>query len=391
VGQVPCRSLRIAVIGAGIGGLTAADALLNLGFEVEVYERASELGEVGAGLQLGPNAIKVLRALGFEDQVRAIGFEPRNQISLSADGTLRSRRSLRDDYLAKFGAPHVTARRSDLHRILSAAVSEANVRLGKSCVSVESSDKAAVAHFSDGTSVEADIVIGADGIRSILREQCFGQDSPRFTKSMCWRCAVPIACVPREPVGPDRIMIGQKDYFSWYGSNGQVICYPVGGDGSTLNIFAGHVSTDWVEESWTLPSSKEELKQAYSGWSPILLEMFDHVEQCFKWGIFDRDPRESWIKGRVALLGDAAHPTMPNLAQGANMAIEDGYVLARALEQHVDAPISGLEAYVSARQPRTSRITLQSRENFERSMKVPPAPPVDRTWIYSFDATQASA
>jgi salicylate hydroxylase len=169
-----------------------------------------------------------------------------------------------------------------------------------------------------------------------------------------------------------------------------VICYPLG-DGSIYNIFAGHTSEEWVQESWTLPSSREEMLQAYAGWNEALLGMLAKVEQCFKWGIFDRDPRKEWTKGRVTLLGDAAHPTMPNLAQGANMAIEDGYVLARNLARRAGDIDAALRGYVAERQPRTSQITLKSRENFESTLKWPPAPPMDRNWIFSFDATREPA
>jgi salicylate hydroxylase len=186
------------------------------------------------------------------------------------------------------------------------------------------------------------------------------------------------------------VAIEPSDYFAWYGPNGQVICYPIG-DGSMLNIFAGRISREWTEESWSLPSSRQELLEAYAGWNEALLGIFSKVEQCFKWGIFDRDPRTQWTRGRVTLLGDAAHPTMPNLAQGANMAIEDGYVLARNLAHHGSDVDAALARYFAERQPRTSEITLQSRENFERTLKVPPSPPVDRSWIYSFDATLESA
>lgn len=384
------RAPRVAIVGAGIGGLAAASALTKRGIEVDVYERADQLGEVGAGVQLGPNAVKVLRALGLEHAVRQIGFEPKNQIVLNWDGTLRSRRLMRGMYQSQFGAPHLTARRVDLHRLLLQEASGSRIHLGKTCITAHSDGATASVAFADGTEAEADVVIGADGIRSAVRERLFGADQPLFTNSMCWRCNVPIECAPTQIKPPGSEMIEREDYFAWYGPNGQVICYPIG-DGSTLNIFAGHASEDWVDESWTIPSSREELLAAYAGWNSSLLEILQQVEHCYKWGIFDRDPRTDWVRGRVALLGDAAHPTMPNLAQGANMAIEDGYVLASALDRFKDDVDLALKTYVAERQPRTSEITLQSRENFVRSMKTPPAPPVDRTWIYAFDATRPSA
>jgi salicylate hydroxylase len=381
------RPLKVAIIGAGIGGLTAACALRQRGIEAEIYERASELGEVGAGLQLGPNSVKVLRAMGLEEALRRNAFEPNDKLTLHwDDASVREHESMKAAYAARYGAPYMTAHRPDLHRILRAGLPERHIRLEKTCSGVETRNGAGVARFTDGTEVEADIIIGADGIRSVVRQVLFGADEPRFARSIAWRCMIDIAHVPAR-VGPGgAVTLRRGDHFSWYGPNGQVICYPIG-DGSKLNIFAGHASDDWVDESWSVPSSRQELIDAYRGWNEALLEMFRHVEHCFKWGIFDRDPRSEWTKGRVTLLGDAAHPTMPNLAQGANMAIEDGYVLARNLAKHASDPEMALQRYVAERQPRTSRITLQSRANFENSMKIPPAPPLDRSWIFEFDAT----
>ncbi len=183
-----------------------------------------------------------------------------------------------------------------------------------------------MARFADGREVEADAVIGADGIRSAIRAQLFGADNPRFTEQMCWRCMVPMERVPTR-IGPGlSVELPHGEYHGWIGPNGHVICYPIG-DGSVLNIFAGHVTDQWVEESWSAPSSQEELLAAYEGWNEALLDMFRNVQHVYKWGIYDRDPIPQWTKGRVTLLGDAAHPTMPTLAQGGNMAIEDGYVL----------------------------------------------------------------
>jgi salicylate hydroxylase len=166
-----------------------------------------------------------------------------------------------------------------------------------------------------------------------------------------------------------------------------VICYPIG-DGRMLNIFAGHVSESWVEESWSVPSSRDELIEAHRGWNEALLGIFRNIDRCFKWGIYDRDPIAEWTRGRVTLLGDAAHPTMPTLAQGANMAIEDGYVLARNLARHEGDIDAGLRGYVAERLPRTSRVQLQSRAQFANNRQVPPPPFLDRTWIYTFDATR---
>ncbi len=386
------RPLRIAIIGAGIGGLAAACALRQRGMEVALYERSTKLEEVGAGLQIGPNGFKVLRALGLEDALMHSAFEPLSIMSITWDeGRLRFRQPLKAVAREKFGAPYMTAHRADLHDMLRRAAADTPLTLGANCIGAETVKASAVARFADGSMAEADVVIAADGIRSAIRAQHFGADKPRFTEMMAWRCIVPMDCVPTR-VGPGgSVALDHGEYFGWIGPNGHVICYPIGVNGDKLNIFGGHVTNEWVEESWSVPSSREELIAAKTGWNEALLEMFRHVEHVYKWGIYDRDPLPQWTRGRVTLLGDAAHPTMPTLAQGANMAIEDGYVLARALVKHGDDIETALKAYVAERLPRTSWVTLKSREQFENNRKPSPPPFVDRTWLFVNDVTRDEA
>jgi 2-polyprenyl-6-methoxyphenol hydroxylase-like FAD-dependent oxidoreductase len=380
------RRARIAVIGAGIGGLATACALHDRGFEVEVYERAPELGEVGAGLQLGPNAVKVLRALGIETELRRLAFEPTNIVSVAGnDAHLRFREPLKATVAAQFGAPYLTAHRADLHALLLARLPAGAVRLQAQCTDASSVGDLAVARFADGRTVEADVVVGADGINSAVRESLFGLQPARFTQQMAWRCLVPIDCVPTQ-IGPGKsVAIGHDEYVGWIGPDGHVICYPIRG-GALYNIFAGHVSDDWVEESWSVPSSVEELLAGYRGWNEALLEMLSHVEHCYKWGIRDRDPLPRWTQARVTLLGDAAHPMMPTLAQGAAITLEDAYALARNLERY-DDPLHGLAAYEAERRPRASKVQLQAREQFQNNRKSPAPPPLSRDWIFAHDAT----
>ncbi len=386
------RPLRLVIIGAGIGGLAAACALRQRGIEVAVYERSSKLEEVGAGVQIGPNGVKIFRALGLEDELQRSAFEPINMVSLTWDeARLRHREPLKAVARAQYGAPYMTAHRADIHNLLRHAIGDVPLRLGAHCIGADTVKGIAVARFADGSTVEADAIIGADGIRSAIRAQHFGTGEPRFTEMVAWRCMVPMDCVPTR-VGPGgSVTLDHGEYFGWIGPNGHVICYPIGGKGDVLNIFGGHVSAQWVEESWSVPSSRDELIAAKAGWNEALLDMFRHVEHVFKWGIYDRDPLPEWTRGRVTLLGDAAHPTMPTLAQGANMAIEDGYVLARDLVRHSDGIDTALKAYVTERQPRTAQITLQSRQQFANNRKVPPPPFLDRSWIFTFDATRDQA
>ena len=383
------RSYRVVIIGAGIGGLAAAVALRQRGFEVALYERSAKLEEVGAGLQIGPNGVKVLRALGLEDELMRNAFEPFSIMSVTwDDGRLRFRQPLKDVSRQKYGAPYLTAHRADLHNLLRRAVGDAPLHLGANCVGANTVNDTAIARFADGSAAEADIIIGADGIRSVVRAQHFGEGHPRFTEMMAWRAIVPMDCVPTR-IGPDgSVEVPHGEYFGWIGPNGHVICYPIGVKGDRLNIFGGHVTTEWVEESWSVPSSREELIAAKAGWNEALLDMFRHVEQVYKWGIYDRDPLPHWTAGRVTLLGDAAHPTMPTLAQGANMAIEDGYVLARLLAQYRDDLETALKVYPEQRKPRTDWVTLKSREQFANNRKSSPPPFVDRTSLFVNDVVR---
>jgi len=375
------RDIRVAIIGAGLGGLAAAGALRQHGIEVIVYERAPQLGEVGAGIQLGPNAVKVLRALGLEPALRPLTAEPVNYVSLAwDDARIRYREPMKGPYAVQYGAPYLMAHRADLHRLLCELVPPETVRLGAQCTGVSASPRGASATFADGSQIEADVIVGADGINSTVRESLFGVQPVRFTQQMAWRCMVPIERVPTE------VGIGRDEYVGWIGPTGHVICYPIRGS-ALYNIFAGHVTDKWVDESWAVPSSVDELLDGYRGWHPALLEMLAQVSDCYKWGIRDRDPLPRWTAGAITLLGDAAHPMMPTLAQGAAISLEDGFALARHLSQCRNNPARGLAAYEAERRPRASQVVLQAREQFQNNRKNPAPPPLPRDWIFAHDAT----
>ena len=329
----------------------------------------------------------MLRALGLEPDLRTLACEPVNIVSVAwDDARLRFREPLKGAAMEQFGAPYLTAHRADLHRLLCDLLPAGSVRLDARCTGARSEERCAVAEFADGAPVEADVVVGADGINSTVRESLFGVQPVRYTQQMAWRCIVPIECVPTR-VGPGgSVEIAHDEYVGWIGPEGHVICYPIRG-GALYNIFAGHVSDDWVDESWVVPSSVDELLHGYRGWNGALLDMLGQVRECYKWGIRDRDPLPRWTDGGVTLLGDAAHPMMPTLAQGAAIALEDGFALARNLARHADDPRRGLAAYEAERRPRASRVVLQAREQFQNNRKNPAPPPLSRDWIFAHDAT----
>ena len=379
------RTPRVAIIGAGLGGLGAALALRRRGVDVTVYERASQLGEVGAGIQLGPNAVRVLRALGVFETLQPLTAEPVNQVSVAwDDARLRYREPMKGAMLAKFGAPYVMAHRADLHRVLGDALPSGCIRLDVRCTSVSARNGVAVARCHERFGGRG----GCDRWRR--RHQLGG------ARDTVWPAAGPLHRADGMAVhGADRtpmptqvgIARDRNMPHGWIGPNGHVICYPIRG-GRLYNIFAGHVTSEWVEESWAVPSSINELLDGYRGWHPALLEMLSQVTDCYKWGIRDRDPLPRWTEGPITLLGDAAHPMMPTLAQGACMALEDGYVLGRSIGQHADAPEQGLAAYEDARRPRASRVVLQARQQFTNNRMNPPPPPLSRDWIFAEDVTR---
>jgi salicylate hydroxylase len=380
------RTKRVAVLGGGIGGMTAAAAFHQRGFEVAVYERAPSLSEVGFGLQLGPNAVKVARAIGILDELIKFAVEPTAMVSVSWDeAKLRYRNPFEGEMRRRFDAPYMMAHRPDLHQALIGKVPASAVHLNKTCVSVANTPDGATATFADGTSIEADAIVGADGIHSVVRKQLFGESVARFTNQICWRAMVPMQYAPTD-VGPDKLVrLENSDYVGWIGPTGHVICYPVRG-GEFMNIFAGRVSEEWADESWAVPSNVDEMMQAYAGWNDALLGMFSHIKSCYRWGIYDREPLATWVDGRIGLVGDAAHPMMPTLAQGAAQSMEDGLAVARVLANYKDDIVAGFKAYDNERQPRGKRVQLQARDQFNNNRKPVAPPPISVDWIYGYDA-----
>jgi salicylate hydroxylase len=344
---------RVAVIGGGIGGLLAARALCGRGIEVAIYEAAPELREIGAGVALGPNAMKVLRSLGLEDEVRAVAG--RSEWALTRNGKTGRviSRTSRQQQVSLFGGAGATVHRADLLDVLAASVPSHIVTLGARCSGVEPDGGVAVARFEDGSEVEADVIIGADGIHSVVRASLFGPDAPRFTGKICYRSVVPVDAVPGGPP--------PNDNTQWLGPHGTIVLYPVRRD-ELINVVCHYDDEGYRHESWVTECERSEVLERYSGWHASLLRVFSAGEVWYKWALYDRDPISRWTRGRVTVLGDAAHPMLPYLGQGACQAIEDGCVLAAALAAERDDPIAGLTLYERSRRPRASQVVLASRE-----------------------------
>jgi salicylate hydroxylase len=354
------RQRRIAIAGAGIAGLTTALALLQQGFEVDVFEQASQLGEVGAGLQISPNGTRVLKALGLDAPLQECVSPARGkEIRMWNTGQRWKLFDLGDDCLARFGAPYWMVHRGDLHRVLLSAFAQRSdrpVRLNAQVRSAQSHASGVSFQLSDGSVHEADGLLAADGVHSLLREQLCGEDKAQFTGLLAWRGLVPMARIPapmQNPVGTN-----------WVGPGAHVITYPVRA-GQLMNV-VGIVERDgWRSESWTEPGTHAELLQDFGHWHPDVCDLMRQIEQPFKWALLGRPPQTGWAQGNVCLMGDAAHPTLPFLAQGANMALEDAAVMARCLAAY-DAPAQAFARFEALRWQRTADIVNRSRDNAQR-------------------------
>ena len=356
---------KIVVIGGGLGGAAAALALHRRGFEVQIYEKSAELGEIGAGLNLSPNAIKAFRYLGIEESAVKTGFQAREQLIRSyRSGRIIARPRRAGDIVGRYGATFLTMHRADLLNMLVAALPDTIFHTDAECVGVEQRDNGAVAIFADGKSVEADVIIGADGIHSVVRDSLFGETAPRFTGCICWRGLVPGDALPDPSFA--------RQMIAWWGPHGHIVHYPVRREGELVNFVAHYDSEEWTEESWTHECDRSEIMETYARWNPDLLGLIQSSEKYYKWALYDRDPLERWTIGRITLLGDSAHPMLPYLGQGACMAIEDGCVLAEAIARTPDGIELALANYEFARKPRTTRAQLGSRVRARENHLVSP-------------------
>ena len=371
---------HVLIAGAGIGGLAAALALLRRGFSVEIYEQAAELAEVGAGVQIAANGSRVLIDLGLKAAMERVVCEAAlKEVRIWNTGQTWKLFDLGKDSIERFGAPYWFVHRGDMHRALLNAVlalAPNAIHTGRRVTGYADDGSKVTLSLDCGGKATGDALIGADGVHSILRQQMFAATKSEFLGIISWRGLAPMDKVPpelRRPVGTN-----------WVGPGGHVIMYPLR-RGEILNFVGFGEREDWKIESWTEKGSKEECAADFRNWHPLVHEIIANVEQPFKWALVGREPMPHWTKGRVTLLGDACHPTLPFLAQGANMALEDGLILARCLEAYSDVA-TALKRYEAVRIERTTRIVNGSAETGRRFHNPTLADPaaaiafVDREW-----------
>ncbi|MFN8533293.1 MAG: FAD-dependent monooxygenase [Dehalococcoidia bacterium] len=358
----------VLIVGAGLGGLTTALALLQHGIPTIVAEQAPELGEVGAGITMWPNATLVLENLGLREQLAAIAFVPASLgVRHYRTGELLRRSIGGSDLREVYGAPQYFLHRADLQQLLAEAVrtrAPDAIRLDHALVALDQDAGGVDAHFANGATIRARALIGCDGIHSVTRHALFGPDQPRWTGIVAYRSLVPMERLPSDILDPvSCIFPGPSHYF---------VRYPVRG-GTLMNYvaFAAHVNR-WSEESWRARATVDEIRAEFAGWHRRVQAVLDATtpDQCFKWALHDRDPIERWSAGRISLLGDAAHPALPFLGQGAAMAIEDAIVVARCLDA-IDDVATAFERFQALRQDRTRWVQIESRENGQRELSDP--------------------
>ena len=367
------RPLGIAIVGAGMGGLAAAAALQRVGIEVDVYEQAEQFARLGAGIQVGCNAMKVLRTLGLEQRMRQQSFYPRSWNNRDwRTGEVKIDMIFGESAEQKFGAPYLLAHRGDLHAALASAVPAGCIRLGHKLIGLDETSERIKLTFANGTIATADAVVGADGVHSIVRDILFGVSSVNFTGRIAYRTTYPASLLGGEKI---------DDCTKWWGEDRHIVIYYVKPDRSEVYLVTSQPEPEFRIESWSAKGDVKELRKAFAGFSFEVERVLAACPDVHKFAIVERDSLDHWAEGRVTLLGDACHPMTPYMAQGAAMAIEDAAVLSRCLDGVEREGIAdAFSRFEATRKQRTTRVQETSRRNTWLKEKT------DADWVYAYDA-----
>lgn len=366
--------LKIAIVGAGMGGLTLAATLLRAGFEAQVYEQATRFTRLGAGIQMSPNAIKVLRTIGLEPAMRQIAFRPPGQFSREWNsGKLLLDMPFGDAVESRYGAPYLLMHRGDLHMLLAGVVPKERIHLAKKLVDLDDHGAGVRMRFADGSSADADAVVGADGVHSTVRTWLLGAEKPTYTGRVAYRTTFPAARLAGFKI---------DDCTKWWGPDRHIVIYYITRNRDEVYFVTSVPEPEWTEESWSMKGDLSELRRAFEGFHPQVKAVLEACPEVHKWAINVREPLPRWSKGNIVLLGDACHPMTPYMAQGAATSMEDAMVLTRCLEAagaDGDLP-AAFRRYERTRKERTAKIQFHSHENkwLHRN--------ADTDWVYGYDA-----
>jgi len=360
-----------------MGGLATAAALRQVGIDVTVYEQAQRFARLGAGIQIGCNAMKVLRGFGLEPAMRAAAFYPRSWNNRDYDtGSVRFDMIFGEAAEQKYGAPYLLAHRGDLHEALASTVPDAVLRLGHELTSLDQrADGSIRLTFANGATADADAVVGADGVHSVVKDTLFGKDTPDFTGRIAYRTVYPSALLGGYPI---------DDCTKWWGPDRHIVIYYVKPDRSEVYFVTSQPEPGFSIESWSATGDVKVVRDAFADFHPQVRHVLASCPSVHKRPLVDHDPLPRWSEGNVTLLGDACHPMTPYMAQGAAMAIEDAAVLSRCLDGVDRSGVAqAFRRYEATRKERTSRVQLSSRTNTWLRERTDP------DWVYGYDAWTA--
>ncbi len=381
----------IAIAGGGLAGLATAAALARLGFAAEVFEAAPRLGEIGAGVNVSPQAIRALRAIGLGDPIAAIASVAPGVVT--RDMHSGAPLDYRDHaaFESRFGAPLCTFHRADLLDALARGVDPARIHLGHRLISFTERSASVELQFADGARHEAQLLIAADGIHSVVRRALYGDEAPSYTGQMVWRALVPVATLPADTLAP-------SGHIQWLGAGRHFYAYYLRRR-EVANVVTQQDTDQWVEEGWSIRGDPDEMRQSFPNPEPRLKALLDAVTHCSKWGLFLRPPTDHWGRGRIQLIGDAAHAMLPNAGQGAGQAFEDAYILARWLEAASDDPVEAMANFRRVRIPRVHAVQRRSsdivraKHDYDPRGRDAARAKVDAVdamaWIWGYDVTTA--
>lgn len=365
---------KIAIVGAGLGGAAAATLLQQAGFAVDVYEQAPEFSRIGAGIHMGPNIMKIFRRMGIEQKLSDMGSHPDFWFSRDgASGDYLSRIPLGEFARKEYGAAYITVHRGDLHALQMSTIAPGTVHFSKCLTKIEETGEQVRLSFADGTTAEADIVIGADGINSKIREELLGQEEPLYSGWVAHRALIRSEVLTQ-------YKLDFENCVKWWSEDRHMMVYHTTGKRDEYYYVTGVPHPEWDFKGNWVDSSQEEMREAFAGYHPTVQALIESTESVTKWPLRNRNPLPLWSRGRLVLLGDACHPMKPHMAQGAGMAIEDAAMLTRCLQETgLSDYRTAFELYEANRKDRASRVQAVSNANTWLRTQEDPA------WVYGYD------